>query len=1137
MPLKEELARRKQRLSTQQQDLLARRVRSAATRETVTQIIPKRPEAAVPLASFAQQRIWFLQQLEVESSLYNEHMGIRIHGPLETAALVRALRTMMSRHEALRTHFEATDGQVRQIIWADEEAALPITLHDMRSFENGVIHSIVQEEMQKAFDLSGKTLWWATLIQVAEDEHILLIVLHHIICDAWSLSIFRQDLFRLYEAFQNEKPSPLQPLVIQYSDFAHWQQRWLEESNALSEQLAYWKHQLRGSLPVLEFPARRARGVMQTYAGNRIPLVVPEVLYQQMGAYGRQHGITPFMLLLSAYTLTLHRYTRQEDIVVGTLIAGRTHPELESIIGYFANTLALRMDLSANPTCEELIQRAKSTALEAYAHQDLPFEKLVEHLQPERSMSHTPIFQTMLILQNVPPSSYELRNITLSPYEGNANVTAKFDLAINVQEQSDGLRGYLEYNTDLFDDKLIERFAGHIIQVLANMISCPRQRIAHLPVLSPQEHRRMFNDWNASAHDYLDDVCLAALFEKQVERTPHAHAVVCEEETLSYAELNARANKVAAHLREVGVRQETLVAILLERDWRLPTAILGIYKANAAYVPLDPHHPPSRMQKLLEDSDCFYILGTEKFLATLPEDIVGERIAIDTILMYPYSIQNVVEPGAVEQLAYIIYTSGSTGKPKGAMVEQRGMVNHLYSKIVDLHITDEDRVAQTASQCFDISVWQLFAPLIVGGAVHILSDGVTHDPNLLFKEVDNQQITILELVPSLLQVALEQQQRSGVTLPSFVSLRWMVMTGEALPPALCHFWFRLYPNIPMFNAYGPTECSDDVATAYIISPPSIELIHMPIGKPVINTRLYVLDARMEPVPVGVSGELYVGGAGVGRGYCGDVTRTIEAFVPDPFSSIAGLRLYRTGDTVRWLEDGSLEYLERVDSQVKVRGYRIELGEIEHVLSEHPAIQQCVVTVREDRPGEKYLAAYLVALPGHRLDLFEIRGFARTLLPEYMVPTAYGILAALPLNANGKIDRRALPEPEHQRLIVQEPRPPALEVFLSSLWADALAIERVGRQQNFFELGGHSVLGAQLMVQMQEIFGVEFPVVWLFEYPTPEKLAARILQMDQPEKQTIETIADLLLNVAQFSDAEAVALLGEQNNMDEQKIIR
>lgn len=1142
MSLKDELARRRQSLSSSHQTLLARRLKGEVPSEKphVSLTLAKRPAGETAYASFAQQRIWFLQQLEPETSIYNEQTSARVKGPFRLELLEAALRMLLDRHETLHTHFTVREGRVEQVIIPTAQVSVPLTYQNVSELDPQAREAWVQEaiarEHTQPFDLASGLLWRTTLFQLDQEEHILLTLMHHIICDAWSISLFNRELFACYDAICTGNPVPLKPLQVQYADFAYWQQQWFETQNLLERQFAYWQKQLSGTLPVLELPTARPRPAMQSYRGSHQPVAISQSDYQAIQALGKQEGVTPFMILLAAFAVVLSLYSQQQDIIIGTLIAGRTHPELEEIIGYFANTLALRVDVSGNPTCHELLQRVRAVARDAYANQDIPFEKLVEYLQPARSMSHTPVFQAMLILQNVPAGDLASSQVTLSSLAELEGETAKFDVMFNLQESPQGLKGYLEYSTDLFDASFAAAMTRHFVAILQAMEAYPQQRIAHLAYLSAAERQQLLRTGTGATQRCPSEKGLAHLFEVQVAHNPEGLAVICEGERLTYAELNRRANRLAHYLGEAGVGAEILVALLLERGWQLLTAILAVFKVSGAYLPLDPQYPPARLSTILEQSQSRFVLTTHDLRATLDvawhDETTTPRArvwCIEDILSQPRTEENLAITVAGEQLAYVIYTSGSTGRPKGVMIEQRGMINHLYSKVADLALSSTDIVAQTASQCFDISVWQFLSPLIVGACVQIFPDAITHDPALLFQQVDQQGVTILETVPSLLEIALEGMTRRSGSHPLLGSLRWLLLTGEALPPGLTRSWFQRYPAIPVLNAYGPTECSDDIATAVIPAPLANTVIHTPIGGPIINTCLYVLSPALELLPVGVPGELYAGGSGVGRGYYHQPALTAASFLPDPFSTTAGARLYKTGDNVRWLPDGTLEYLGRLDTQVKLRGYRIELGEIEALLAQHPAIQQCVLLIRDNQEGEKYLAAYFVTAPGQPAEVDQVRQFLREHVPEYMVPTAFVRMDALPLSANGKIDRRALPDPATIQTEDSNQPQKALEELLTTIWAQTLGLPAADRHDHFFTLGGNSLGAVQLMSAVQATLGVQLPLRWFLEHPTVADLMTAIkTQQSELYAQMVST-ANLLLEISQLSDEEVAALLANQEN--------
>ncbi|HLH61200.1 MAG TPA: amino acid adenylation domain-containing protein [Ktedonobacteraceae bacterium] len=1107
--------KRRAELSAAKQALLEKRLRymrvpaspagrTATLEPTETEPPPEKERGPAPL-SFAQQRLWFLQRLEPESSAYNEPIAVYMRGTLNIEALTQTAREITRRHEILRSTFPMIDGQVVQVIDPTLHLNLTLPFIDLRGIpaveRETAVQRKVKEELERPFHLEREMPWRTVLLQLDEQEHVSLTIMHHIITDGWSAEVFVKEIGILYSSFAAGQTPPLPELKLQYADYARWQRRELE-SGRLDRQLAYWKRQLSGDLPILELPADHPRPAVSTYQGKRLPLRLPLSLSQELSALSRQEGVTLFMALLAAFQVLLYRYSGQEDLLIGTPIAGRTRPEFEGLLGCFVNTLVLRTNLAGHPSFRALLKRVRQVTLGAYDSQDLPFEKLVEDLQPERSLSHNPLFQVMFILQNMPLAEQELAGLTISQVAIENN-TAKFDLSLCLQETPEGLTGFIEYNTDLFETSTIERMAGHFQRVLEMMVANPEQKITAFTLLSPGELQQQLIEWNATEKTYPITQCFPALFEAQVERTPNAVAVVCQQEALTYRQLNQSANGLAHELRALGVGPDTLVGLLAERGIDLLTAILAVFKAGGAYLPLDPHHPPARMRHIIKHSHTTLVLASQPFVAqidaTVTELAARPRILtledmLDRHWQGMDDLQPVAEP---HHLAYVIYTSGSTGTPKGVMIEQRGMLNHLFAKIDALQLTDADDVAQTASQCFDISVWQMLAALLVGGQVHILPDEIAHDPARLLSEVESWKISILETVPSLLRAMLDAREADATGKPALSSLRWLIPTGEALPVDLCRRWLELYPHCPVMNAYGPTECSDDVTHHAISRPPAETERTIPIGRPIPNMRTYVLDAMLQPVPVGASGELYVGGIGVGRGYLGEAARTAEAFIPDPFSNESGARLYKTGDQVRYHSDGILEFLGRIDHQVKLHGYRIELGEIEAGLTRHAGVRECAVLLREDTPGKQSLVAYIVPQPGHDLQSDKLSGYMKDILPEYMVPSAFVMMHALPLTANGKLDRKALPAPDQADALSQAafvaPRTP-IEEKLAKIWRDVLEVERIGIHDNFFEAGGHSLLITQVVARIRDAFEVELPLRVLFKTPTIAGVAEAIEKM-------------------------------------------
>ncbi len=1043
-------------------------------------------------ASFAQQRLWFLSQLEPDSASYNTALAVRLRGSLNRAATSQSLNEIVRRHEVLRTTFEEMDGGLVQIIAEDRPMDLPVVDFSLQSPSDrqAWAAAAARAEAHRPFDLRTGPLIRARLLKLEPHEHVLVITLHHIVCDGWSAQILAREFVTLYEAFDAGLPSPLPPLPIQYADYSVWQRGWLQGS-VMEEQLAYWKDQLNGSLPVLDLPTDRPRPAVQSDRGARLSFSVPRVLTDRLHALSRRQGATLFMALAAAFQVFLMRYSGLESFCLGTPVANRPKRETESLIGLFANTLVLRADLSGNPTFIGLLARVQDTVLGAQAHQDVPFEQLVDALQPVRALSHTPLFQVMLTLQTSLARTLAISSLEVSAMELDAG-GAKFDLSLDMTEDETGLDCAFEYNEDLFDETTVGGMATHLLQLLESLADNPQARLSELSMLTAAERRKILIEWNDTEAPEAADGQAARLFEAQAARSPDAVAVACGEETLCYRDLNDRAERIACALSVAGVGCETIVAVLAERSIDYVAMVVGLWKRGGVYLPLDPGHPPSRWKSILEASGASIVLTTEAWvskarntIAQLPETVCPAVLTVETCLAEEPALSHDRTAWPPEKLAYVIHTSGSTGVPKGAMVTERGLVNHLRSKISMLQLGPTDIIAQTASQGFDISVWQLTAALLCGARTLVVPDEVARDPEQLLRYADARNVTVLETVPALLHGMLNSA--AGTETPRLARLRWLLPTGEALPPALIRRWFERYPHVPLVNAYGPAECADDVAMATITTPPDESHTHSPIGKPIANLRGYVLDGWLEPVPIGAAGELCIAGAGVGRGYLHDAATTAEAFVPDPFSDAPGSRLYRTGDRVRHRSDGTMEFVGRLDHQVKIRGVRIELGEIELRLQAHPDVREAAAVVRQDYPGQKRLTAYVVPRDGASCDADALIRLLREQLPEPMVPSVIVTLSALPRTVNGKIDRQALPQPEQRSTKEWTAPRTATEARLAAVWAEVLGVEHVGVHDNFFELGGDSILSLQI-ISRAKAQGLPLSPRHLFQYQTIAELA-------------------------------------------------
>jgi amino acid adenylation domain-containing protein len=1063
-------------------------------------ILPVPRNGYLPL-SFAQQRLWFIDQLEPGNSAYNFPAAVRLKGPLNVVALERTVNEIVRRHETLRTTFATVDGRPVQVIAPALTArAAVLNLQELSDGEREAeVQRLAIEQAQLPFDLARGPLLRVTLLRLAEEEHVGLLTMHHIVSDGWSTGILIREMAVLYQAFSHGAASPLPELPIQYADFAHWQREWLQ-GEVLETQLSYWKRQLLGAA-VLELPTDHPRPAMQTFRGSHQSLLLPKHVGDDLKALSRREGITLWMTLLTAFKILLHRYTDQDDIIVGTPIANRNRLEIEGLIGFFVNTLVMRTDLSGNPTFRELSRRVREVCLGAYAHQDLPFERLVEELHLERSLAHNPLFQVMFVLQNASGRKTGLPGLTLSPVEIDTG-TAHFDLTLHIADTEQGLIGTLAYNTDLFEDATIIRILGHFRILLEAVAANPERRLSDLPLLSEPERQQVLLEWNDTKAGYRTDLNIHQLFEAQVERTPDAVAVVFEYEHLTYAELNRRANRIAHHLQTLGVGPEVAVGICLEPTSEIVVGLLGILKAGGVYVPLDPAYPKERLAFMLKAAQAPVIVTQERLTAVLPEyhckvvclDKDRDAIARES----EENPRSSVGPG---NAAYIIYTSGSTGQPKGVLVAHGSIAGHCRDVVRYYDLDSDDRVLQFASLSFDLSLEQILPTLMAGAQLVMMATNVWHTAEF-GRKISEFGLTVLNLPTSYWQ-ELAREWADAPDLAPGIRPRLFIVGGDVMMPDAPTLWRRTPMNsIRLINAYGPTE-STITATAFEIIPGSRDntsLERIPIGRALANRQTYILDKYGNPLPVGIPGELHIGGAGLARGYVNQPELTAEKFIPDPFSIEQGARLYKTGDSVRYLPDGNIEFLGRVDDQVKIRGFRIEPGEIEAALCQHPAIREAVVLAREDAPGEKRLVAYMATERKPLPTANDLRAFLKQKLPEYMVPSAFVLLDAMPLMPNGKIDRRALTDagqarPELGKVFV--PPRDTLELQLSHLWEEVLSFRPIGVRDNFFELGGHSLAAVRLFALIETRLGKRLPLASVFQGATIEQLATVLRQQGKP----------------------------------------
>ncbi|NTX13823.1 amino acid adenylation domain-containing protein [Myxococcus sp. CA056] len=1041
-------------------------------------LVPAPRTQGLPL-SFAQKRLWVVDRLRPGDPAYNISGAIRVRGALDAEVLERCVAEIVRRHESLRTTFEFVGEEPVQRIAAELE--VPLGRVDLSDFpepeREDLVARLVAKETGWSFALAQGPLLRLSLLRLSEAEHVLVFAMHHIISDGWSRGILVRDLMALYVAFVADQPSPLPKPVLQYADFAHWQRSWLRDE-VLEAQLAYWRRRLAGVPPVLALPTDRPRPVAQSLRGAHYRATLPPPLVEALKRLGRTEGVTLFMTLMAGFQALLSRYTGQEDLTVGTDVAGRNNADLEGLIGFFVNQLVIRGQLDGNPPFRALLTRVRDTALEAYANQDLPFEELVRAVNPERSLGHTPLFQVKLALQNQPFTELQLPGLSLSGVAFE-NASSKFDLTLVLEEFEGSLVGLWEFSTDLFDEATIARMAAAYQRVLEAVVTAPDLRLSALPVLADEERHRLLVEWNATDAELPEDRCAHHLFEEQARRTPEAPAVSFQGRALSYAELDQRANQLAHHLRGLGVGPELRVGVCLERSLELVVALLGVLKAGGSFVPLDPGYPTERLSLLLRESAVSVLLTQDAVLDELP--LRSELpVCLDSdwtdIARHPTSAPSVdVTP---ENLAYVIFTSGSTGQPKGVLLAHRGLCNTALAQVAAFDIAPGSRVLQAAALGFDASVSEVFATLLGGGCLHLPLRNELMPGAPLRDLIQREAITTVTLTPPVL-AQLEPR--------ALDTLRVVISAGDACTPELAARW---KPGRRFLNAYGPTE----VTVCASISP-DVKVERPSIGRPLPNVRLYVLDPHLQPVPLGSTGELYVGGVGLARGYLERPDLTAERFIPSPFALTPGERLYRTGDLVRALPSGEFEFSGRVDNQVKVRGFRVELGEVEAVLGQAPGVHEAVVVARADAAGGKRLVAYFVAREDTRLAVEDLRAFLRERLPDYMVPSAWVLLMALPLTPHGKVDAKALPAPEaapgtddtRQRT---PPRTPT-EELIAEVWADVLQCGSVGVDDDFFELGGHSLMATQVTTRVGGVFGLELSLTDFFSKPTVAALATHI----------------------------------------------
>ncbi len=1067
-------------------------------------IQPTTRSGNIPL-SFAQERLWFMDALG-NGVAYNLPIRLELVGALDRVALQQALCAIVRRHESLRTTFAVQDGAAQQVIHPARSIEVPMT--DLRGWAAAAQQQEVQRltaaEALKPFDLTRDCMLRAQLLQLAERSFVLLLTMHHIASDGWSIGVLERELAALYADYTAGKACSLAELPIQYADFALWQRNHEQEAQ-LERQLRWWQEQLADVPALLALPTDQPRPAQQSFRGAVVPFLIADELTQQLRQLSQEAGCTLYMTLLAAFYVLLYRYTAQERIAVGSPIANRDQQQLEGLIGLFVNTLVMPCNLAGNPTFRAVLKAVQQTTQTAYDHQGLPFERLVQALRPERTLSYNPLVQVMFALQNTTMGQFSLPGLQIKPMVFEIKFT-RMDMEWHLLEEGERLKGYCIFATDLFEEATIQRMVGHFQRLLKGIVADPQQAIGSLPLLTDAEHHQLLVEWNATTTAYPKETCIHQRFEAQVERTPAAVAVIFDNQQVTYAELNARANQLAHHLQQLGVGPEVLVGVAVERSIEMVVALLGILKAGGAYVPLDPTYPAERLAFMLQDANTPVLLTQEHLLPQLPMT-TAQVVCLDRDwpLIATQPSVTPVSHGQAEQLAYVIYTSGSTGTPKGVQVEIGSLANlcHWYQHFCA--INSASTVLQLIPIGFDASIKNFLVPLLCGAKLVIPRRG-SYDPEALCDLIPQYQVSVINCVPSAFYPLIEVTEKSNYF--ALRSLQYLAVGGEATDLTKLKSWLSSpHHHCTVANMYGPTECTD-IAVAYQLPRHGRKLSQqLPIGKPINHMQVYLLDANHQPVPIGVPGELYIGGVQVGRGYLNRPELTKEKFIPTPFGDG---RLYKTGDLARWLPDGNIEFLGRRDHQVKVRGFRIELGEIASCLRQHPAVQEAVVITKENN-GDQQLVAYLVCHPqapvsqppptpnGHAASEgtsppLDYRNFLRRQLPEYMIPSAVVLLDALPLTPNGKVDHKALSalaaSPFLPQTVYTPPSTPT-EVDLAAIWSAILGLEQVSIHDSFFELGGHSLLATQVVSRIRNSFAIELPLRTLFEKNTIAQLAEAV----------------------------------------------
>lgn len=1064
-------------------------------RELMAQLMAAEAQEQLHPASCTQERLWFLDRFAPGTATYTMVTTVRLTGPLSLEALQQSIHALVQRHESLRTIFKEENDRPVQIV--RERMDVPVVLVDLSEHSEAAANQqamqFIERQVREPFDLAQGPLFRVHLIRLAPQEHLLLLCIHHIIGDGWSNGILCDEWCTLYNDAKAGRISNLAPLPVQFADYALWERQRLERGE-LDGQIEQWKQLLAGAPALLELPTDRPRPQAESHRGQRLRFQMNPALVDGLKKLARSEGGTLYMAMLSIFNILLFRHSGQSDIVVGTPVANRNRSEIEGVVGFFANTLPMRVRFEPQQNIRNIIRLVREAALSLYATSEVPFERLVQELRPARNLSHAPIFQVMFSYDSTPARHWNLDGIEARIIKIDTG-TSKFDLMFHFEDSPQEMNGSLEFNTDLFNLDSAQRMVQHFLALASAAIETPEQPIASLPMLQPLERDQVVNQFNATQVDFgrESQQCLHTLFEAQADRTPLAVALRFEDRQVTYAQLNERADAVATLLQAAGVGPDVLVGVFMDRSIEMVVALLATLKSGGAYVPIDPSYPANRIAFMLQDSSAALLL-TQPHLAQQLPMYRGQVIClnVDGIVNSARPMEGARAPqsrAASDNNCYVIYTSGSTGRPKGVAIPHRAIVNHMLWMRSEFPLTADDRVLQKTPTSFDASVWEFYAPLISGAQLVMAAPDIHRSPGELIQAVIDHRITTLQLVPTMLEAMLEQPQ-----LHQCVSLKRVFCGGEALTSHLTRRLRAALPGVEIINLYGPTEASID-ATFWRCTVSEEALTTQPIGRPIANMQAYILSAQMQPQPIGVPGELHLSGSGLARGYLNQPSLTAERFIQNPFREQPDDRLYKTGDLARYRADGVIEYLGRVDHQVKLRGHRIELGEIETVIARQPGIAACVVVVRHDDPANPLLTAYLVRSPGAGTDDAALRHAARQDLPDYMTPAAFVWLDEFPRLPSGKIDRASLPPPQRssETTTIDEPRNP-LEEALVTIWRQVLKIDRVGIHEGFFDLGGHSLMAAQIISRIRAVHGVELPLRAIFESPTVAGLALAMQQV-------------------------------------------